>query len=315
MMNRIYTLSLILIFCLKVDGQNEGTLDYSIISNGAQRQAMSFELKDNNLHVKGSMLVCDLNPEQLTYRIHADTIYVKMIYKEDVSPDHEEGADVAFNVPMCTKDVYNVILQGGATGVLITKVDRRFVSLTYETGEVNSEQNLSYRLSDDTLNIKGYLYGNCCGVHTLMYRKDAENIYIERFEGGELCDCEEAHQVDISLPDCTSDSYHVHLSAYREDVPGTAEDITVSSSSDIEMVKESDCTILYDNESCWIELPVSYSEVHWELNVFDVSGRKFLTERGSHSKIRVPMSFLASGEYICRIEYGDKLLTKKIVKQ
>lgn len=315
MMDRKFILCLILLFCLKVNAQNEGVVDYTIKFNGTQRQAMSFELVGDALHVKGSMLVCATDLEQLTYRIHSDTIYLNMIYKSGVSDDLVKGADVEFNMPGCTQDVYDVILQGGGDGTLSTKVDRRSVSITYETGEKNRDQDLSYGLSDDTLNIKGYLYGNCCGVHTLMYRKDIDNIYLERFEGGELCDCEEAHWVDISLPDCTSDSYHIHLAAYGEHVPGTAEDVTVSASSVVEAVNDSDCRILYDKGSCMIELPESCSGVHWELNVFDTSGRKIFADQGIHAKIRIPVNKLVSGEFICRVECGDKLFTKKIIIQ
>lgn len=99
-------------------------------------------------------------------------------------------------------------------GPFINGVDTLWYSSENFVDIPDREQNIIFKLRNDTLNISGYIEANCCGEHFLIIRKTNDSIIMTRLDTGDLCDCHCALEINVNIYDCKSESYRLILKEY-----------------------------------------------------------------------------------------------------
>lgn len=102
----------------------------------------------------------------------------------------------------------------------------------------NETQDISFRLDDGLLSIKGRIIANCCGAHFLAYEVYEDSIFLSRTDDGELCDCYCLYDIDIKLENCLSNFYKVKLDDYNNN-PGIEVEVGLRQSTSNISIAES----------------------------------------------------------------------------
>lgn len=84
----------------------------------------------------------------------------------------------------------------------------------------DAKQELSFKLIGDSLSISGLMMLNCCGEHYMTYEVYADSIYLKRYEGGPLCDCNSLREVNFKIGKCTGNHYKIFLTSRYNSTDG-----------------------------------------------------------------------------------------------
>ena len=192
-----------------------------------QPESLQFELVGESLHMTGSMHTKNGTSHYFTYEVRNDTI---IIIRNDIgfdswNPLYEVSCNINAFFNGCTGNDYYILLvypnwetryEGWET---YSRVKRGYKSICYPYKEAPAEnketQTPIFTLANNKLNITGSLYSDCCGTHTLLYKVTADSVLLLRHAGGDLCDSRGPHEVNIEIPDCTADTYTLHLEPYK----------------------------------------------------------------------------------------------------
>lgn len=315
-------LSIITFICsLTMYGQNTGQIDVAFQPNGTQNQSLEIGLNGDALHVKGSMILYDPQAYRMAYKIQEDSVYLKVVYRAESARDNILACDVDFSIPGCSGNSYIVSIDKDSDGEpyndLCMEVTRHgmtnIISYEIKREDKQDRQELKYSLNNNELNITGYLFTNCCGIHSLVYRIAGNDLYIGRCDEEPLCDCQEAHRVDITIPDCTLPSYNIHLSPYTDDLPDTGENVLVSDPSGIDLAAVEGFSIRYEGGYCHVNFPINDSKTVWVIDLFDSNGKKVLSQESTGTKVTMPLVNFTSDVYVCKITCNKNIYIQKLV--
>jgi hypothetical protein len=165
---------------------------------------------------------------------------------------------------------------------------------------------INFRYFEDTLEIYGTIWANCCGEHFVQIIRSGDTIHITTFDTGQLCNCSCLFCFDIKLPATTNDTL-VEING----VMYNAKKINSIKYSEI----DNRLIELYPNpveNILYLKVP-AYFKIN-NIGITDITGRLIKEIWGKSNLIDIKN--LESGIYFINFELEDhQPITKKIIKK